>query len=363
MAADREEQRLSFEFGVYTFGDLTRDPHSGRAVSAKQRLEEIIAAARLAEEAGLDVFGVGEHHTPNFAVTAPPVVLAAVARHTKRIKLTSATTVLSTVDPVRLYEDFATLDLLSDGRAEIIAGRGAMAFLDTYRLFGYGLTDYDALFEEKINLLLQINHEESVSWKGRFRPELLEAGVAPRPLGGKLPLWIGVGRTPESAERAGRLGAGLAFAQLSGDPSRLKPLADAYRAAGKAAGYRPEQLPVAVCGHGYIAPTSRQALDEYYPYHANYFEHIMQKRNPADRMSREEFERSTGAAYALAVGGPEQIVEKIMYQHELIGHSRYILQLDIGGVPYAKVARSIELLAKEVMPVVRRELRGQRRLY
>ncbi|MFF2885904.1 LLM class flavin-dependent oxidoreductase [Paenibacillus sp. NPDC057967] len=359
MAADKEEQRLSFEFGVYTFGDLTRDPHSGRPISAKQRLEEIIAAARLAEEAGLDVFGVGEHHTPNFAVTAPPVVLAAIARHTKRIKLTSATTVLSTVDPVRLYEDFATLDLLSDGRAEIIAGRGAMAFLDTYRLFGYELDDYDELFQERIDLLLQINNKESVSWKGRFRPELIEAGVAPRPLGGKLPLWIGVGRTPESAERAGRLGTGLTFAQLSGDPSRLKPLADAYRAAGKSAGYTPEQLPIAVCGHGYIAPTPREALDEYLPYHANYFEHIMQKRNPADRLSREEFEQSTGPNYALAVGSPEQIVEKILYQHELIGHSRYILQLDIGGVPYAKVARSIELLAAEVMPVVRRELSRQ----
>ncbi|WP_240644529.1 LLM class flavin-dependent oxidoreductase [Paenibacillus paeoniae] len=347
---------MSFEFGVYTFGDLTNDPHSGRPINAKQRLEEIVAAAQLAEEVGLDVFGLGEHHTPNFAVTAPPVVLAAIARHTKRIKLTSATTVLSTADPVRLYEDFATLDLLSDGRAEIIAGRGAMAFLDTYSLFGYELADYDELFQEKIGLLLHINENERLSWNGRFRPELIEAGVAPRPLGGKLPLWIGVGRTLESAERAGRLGTGLTFAQLSGDPSRLKPLADAYRAAGKAAGYTPEQLPIAICGHGYIAPTPRQALDEYFPYHANYFEHIMQKRNPAERLSREEFELSTGASFALAVGSPEQIVEKILYQHEQIGHSRYILQLDIGGVPYAGVARSIELLATKVMPVVRREL-------
>ncbi|MFF2480357.1 LLM class flavin-dependent oxidoreductase [Paenibacillus sp. NPDC058071] len=347
---------MSFEFGIYTFGDLTNDPHSGRPISAKQRLEEIVAAAKLADDAGLDVFGLGEHHTPNFAVTAPPVVLAAIARHTKRIKLTTATTVLSTVDPVRLYEDFATLDLLSDGRAEIIAGRGAMAFLDTYRVFGYELANYDALFEEKMELLVQINDNESVSWKGQFRPELVDAGVAPRPLKGKLPLWIGVGRTPQSAERAGRLGTGLSFAQLSGDTGRLKPLAEAYRAAGKAAGYALEQLPIALCSHGYIAPTPREALDEYFPYHANYFEHIMQRRNPADRLSREEFELSTGANHALAVGSPEQIVEKILYQHEQIGHSRYVLQLDIGGVPYAKVARSIELLAAKVMPVVRREL-------
>ncbi|MFF2092985.1 LLM class flavin-dependent oxidoreductase [Paenibacillus sp. NPDC058174] len=348
---------MSFEFGVYTFGDLNHDPHSGRPIGAKQRLEEIIAAAKLAEEAGLDVFGVGEHHTPNFAVTAPPVVLAAIARHTKRIKLTSATTVLSTADPVRLFEDFATLDLLSDGRAELIAGRGAMAFLDTYRVFGYELADYDALFEEKIGLLLQINAQEKLSWNGRFRPELIEAGIAPRPLGGKLPLWIGVGRTPESAERAGRLGTGLSFAQLTGDTNRLKPLAEAYREAGQAAGYTPDQLPIAVCGHGYIAPTSQQALDEYFPYHANYFEHIMQKRNPADRLSREQFEQSTSANEALAVGSPQQIVEKILYQHERIGHNRYLLQLDIGGVPYAKVARSIELLATEVVPAVRRALR------
>ncbi|MFD0589463.1 LLM class flavin-dependent oxidoreductase [Paenibacillus sp. GCM10027627] len=348
---------MSFEFGLYTFGDLTADPHNGRTISAKQRLDDIVAAAKLAEDAGLDVFGLGEHHTLNFAVTATPVVLAAIAQHTKRIKLTSATSVLSAADPVRLYEDFATLDLLSNGRAELIAGRGALAFTeDTYKLFGYDLADYDALYEEKIELLLQINEKEKVSWSGCFRPELTESGVAPRPLNGKLPIWIGVGRTLASAERAGRLGLGLALAQLSGDPIRLKPLVDAYREAGQAAGFRPEQLPVAISSHGYIARTGHDAVNEYFPYHANYFEHIMQRRNPADRLSREEFELATGADNALAVGSPEQIIEKILYQHELIGHNRYTLQLDIGGVPYAEVARSIELFAKEVIPAVRREL-------
>ncbi|MBH5318729.1 LLM class flavin-dependent oxidoreductase [Paenibacillus sp. GSMTC-2017] len=347
---------MSFEFGLYTFGDLTRDPHSGRAMSAKQRLDEVVAAAKLAEDVGLDVFGLGEHHTLNFSVTATPVVLSAIAQYTTKIRLTSATTVLSTVDPVRLYEDFATLDLLSNGRAEIIAGRGALVFSDTYKLFGYDLADYDDLFDEKIELLLKVNENETVTWNGRFRPELVESEVGPRPLGGKLPIWIGVGRTLASAERAGRLGAGLALAQLSGDPIRLKPLVEAYRAAGKAAGFKPEQLPVSISSHGYIGRTPRQAVDEYFPYHANYFEHIMQKRNSADRPSREEFELATAPDNALAVGGPQQIIEKILLQHELIGHNRYMLQLDIGGVPYAQVANAIELLATEVIPVVRREL-------
>ncbi|MEK8126717.1 LLM class flavin-dependent oxidoreductase [Paenibacillus filicis] len=347
---------MSFEFGIYTFGDVTPVPGIRKTDIAKRRLDEVTAAAVLADEAGLDFFGVGEHHTHSFSISAPSVVLGAIAGQTKRIKLTSATTVLNTVDPVRLFEEFSTLDLLSNGRAEIAAGRGALVFADTYDLFGYSLEEYDSLFDEKIRLLLQLNAEESITWNGRFRPSLHQADVAPRPIRPEgLPIWISVGRTPESAVRAGTLGTGISFGLLSGDPNRLKPLADLYREAGRAAGHDPSKLQIGVSSHGHIAKTEKQALDNYYPHHTHYFQHI-QKRPVADRLPRADFDRMTAADQGLAVGTPSQIVEKILYQHELLGHNRYCLQLDIGGLPYPLVAQSIELLATEVAPAVRRAL-------
>ncbi len=230
-----EMKKPGMEIGIYTFGDLGPDPQTGKTISIQQRLQEVLATAKLADEAGLDIFGVGEHHRLDYAISSPAVVLAAVAQHTKRIKLTSATTVLSTIDPVRLFEDFATLDLLSNGRAEIIAGRGA--FVESFPLFGYDLNDYEELFEENMQLLQQLNANEIVNWQGSFRSSLENAMIAPRPAQEKLPIWIGVGGTPESAIRAGRLGTGLALAILGGDPIRFKPLVDLYRQAGAEAGH------------------------------------------------------------------------------------------------------------------------------
>ncbi|MFC5603671.1 LLM class flavin-dependent oxidoreductase [Sporosarcina koreensis] len=329
------------------------NPFTGKTSSAGQRVKEIIEAAKLADEAGLDIFGVGEHHRLDYAISSPPVVLASIAQITKRIKLTSATTVLSTVDPVRLFEDFATLDLLSDGRAEIIAGRGA--FVESFPLFGYDTNDYDALFSENIELFLKLNKNERMTWEGRFRSPLRNAEIAPRPLQKELPIWIGVGGTPSSAVRAGKLGVGMALAILGGDPERFKPLVDLYRQTGIEAGHGVEELKVGVTGHGYLSETTQQAKDEFYPYYSNYWPTVNRQRGMVSgRISYSEFEQLTAPDTALFVGSPQQIVEKILRQYELFGHQRFMAQLDIGGVPFEKVAKSIELLATEVAPIVRK---------
>jgi probable LLM family oxidoreductase len=341
------------EIGLYTLADIGPDPLSGKTISSQQRLQEIIKAAKLADEAGLDVFGVGEHHRLDYAVSATPVVLAAIAQVTNRIKLTSTTTVLSTVDPVRLFEDFATLDLLSDGRAEIIAGRGA--FVESFPLFGFQTNDYDALFSENIDLLLKLNENEKITWTGHFRSSLRDAEVSPRPIQNQLPIWVGVGGTPESAARAGRLGVGMAMAILGGDPARFKLLVDLYHKAGAEAGHDLEALKIGVTGHGYFANTTQQAKDEFYPYYSNYWSYVNRQRGMGFRMSREDFEQMTAPNTALFVGSPQQIIEKILHQHELFGHKRFIAQIDIGGMPFKKVAEGIELLATKIAPIVRKE--------
>lgn len=343
-----------FEFGVYTLGDIVPDPLTGRSASHRERLRDIVAAAKLADEAGLDIFGVGEHHRLDFAVSSVPVVLSAISQVTKRIKLASTTMVLGTIDPVRLFEDFATLDLLSDGRAEIMVGRGA--FTESFPLFGYDLSDYQQLFTENIGLLQKLGEESTVSWEGHFRSPLKDAEISPRPLQPSLPLWIGVGGTPASAERAGTLGTGMAIAILSGNPERFAHLAELYRQAGQQAGYSPDSLKVGITSHGYIAKTSKQALDDFYPYYLNYLNGIMAHPGQEFRFTREDFEAYTRPGEALAVGSPEQIVEKILHQHELFGHTRFMAQMDVGGMPFSKVASAIELLATEVAPIVRREI-------
>lgn len=349
------QQQSGFEIGLYTLSDIAIDAKTGQLGSAGQRLKEIVEAAKIADEAGLDVFGVGEHHRLDYAVSSPPVVLAAIAQATKRIKLTSATTVLSTVDPVRLFEDFSTLDLLSDGRAEIIAGRGA--FIESFPLFGYDTDDYDALFAEHMDLLLKLNEHEVITWDGQFRPSLRQAEIAPRPYQQALPVWIGVGGTPQSAVRAGSFGVGMSLALLGGEPERFKPLVDLYRQAGIEAGHQSEQLKLSINGHGFIAKTTQQAKDEFYPYYSGYWHDVDRQRgmNRA-KMSREDFERLAAPDKALFVGSPQQIIEKILKQHELFGHQRVMLQIDIGGMPFKKIVEGIELLATEVAPVVRREI-------
>lgn len=349
-----QENKSGFELGIYTLADIGPDPLTGHTVSAKQRVEDIIKAAQLADESGLDIFGVGEHHRLDYAVSSPAVVLAAIARETKQIKLTSTTSVLSTLDPVRLFEDFATLDLLSNGRAEIFAGRGA--FIESFPLFGYSTNDYDELFTEHMDLLLHLNKNKLVTWSGNFRSPLKDAEISPRPLQERIPIWIGVGGTPESAIRAGKFGVGMVLAVLGGDPKRFKPLVDLYRQAGKEAGHLPQNLKVGVTGHTYIATTTQQAKEEFYPYHSNYWYYVNRQRGFGTKMSRNEFEQMASPNTALFVGSPEQIVEKVHRQYELFGHTRFLAQVDIGGLPFHKVAKNIELLATEVAPRIRKAL-------
>ncbi|MFK9094015.1 LLM class flavin-dependent oxidoreductase [Bacillus salipaludis] len=347
------KENAGIEIGIYTLADIGPDPLTSKTITSKERVKEIIQAAKLADEAGLDVFGVGEHHRLDYASSSPAVLLAAIAQVTNQIRLTSTTSVLSTLDPVRLFEDFATLDLLSDGRAEILAGRGA--FIDSFPLFGYSTNDYDELFEEHMELLLQLTENETVTWSGKFRSSLRNAEISPRPVQEKLPIWIGVGGTPESAVRAGRFGVGMALAILGGNPRRFKPLVDLYRQAGLAAGHSLETLKVGVTGHAYIAKTTQQAKDEFYPYYSNYWGYVNRQRGMGTRMSRNDFEQMASPDTALFVGSPQQIVEKILQQHELFGHQRFLAQLDIGGQPFKNVAEGIELLATKIAPIVRRE--------
>jgi probable LLM family oxidoreductase len=353
MNEDRIVEPSGMEIGIYSLADIGPNPHTGNTISAKQRIEEIIEAAKLADEAGLDVFGVGEHHRLDYAVSAPPIVLSAISQVTKRIKLISTTTVLNTVDPVRLFEDFATLDLLSNGRAEIIAGRGA--FVESFPLFGYDVNHYDELFEEHIDLFMKLNENKKVTWNGRFRSSLRNAEISPRPAQKNIPLWIGVGGTPESAVRAGRLGTGLTLVILGGPPIRFKPLADRYRQAASAAGHAQEKLKIAVTGHAYLSETTQQAKDEFYPYYSNYWTYLNHQRGMSTRMSREDFEIMAAPETALFVGSSQQIIEKVLEQYELFGHQRFLAQMDIGGMPFKKVAENIERLATEVAPIIRRE--------
>ena len=340
-----------FEIGLFTFGELTADPQSGRPIDPAVRLREFIDLAKIGDAAGLDVFGVGEHHRPDFAIASPPVVLSAIAQATERIRLTSTVTVLSTADPVKVFEDFTAVDLVSAGRAEITAGRGA--YTESFPLFGHDLADYDELFDEKLGLLLQLNRSERVTWSGRHRAPLDNAGVYPRPVQSQLPVWIAVGGTPASVVRAGRHGLPLYLAIL-GQPERFRALAQLYRQAGSDAGHAPERLRVGVTSHLYVEPTSQGARDTFYPYYSRYIGNNM----PGPRgqaLPRDAFDAWAGPRGALFAGSPAEVVEKILWERELLGHDRFLAQIGLGGLPFSATARSIELLATEVLPVVRRE--------
>ena len=339
------------EIGLYTFGELTPHWRDGMPISAQQRLQEILAAAGMADQAGLDVFALGEHHRLDFTIAATPVVLAAIAQVTARIRLASAVTILSTADPVKVFEDFATVDLLSGGRAEVIAGRGI--FTESFPLFGYDLAQQDELFAEKIELLMRLNASERVSWQGRFRPALHDAPIPPRPLQRPLPIWVGTGGTEGSAVRAGALGLPLALANISMPPARLAPRVDSYRRSGMDAGHDASDLKVAVAAHLHVQKNSQDAMDTFYPHYAGYFRHHVPSQYRAREISRIDYEQLAGPEGPLFVGSPQQIVDKIMYERELFGHQRFIAQIDIGALPYAHVADVIELLATQVMPAVR----------
>jgi probable LLM family oxidoreductase len=341
------------EIGVITLGELLSDPGVGKKLTPRQRMEEILAAAELADQAGLDVFGVGEHHRLDFVVSAVPVVLAAIAQKTKRIRLTSAVTVLSTADPVREFENFATVDLLSGGRAEMIAGRGA--FIESFPLFGYDLADYDALFPEKIDLLLKLASAEKVTWQGSLRPALQDAEIAPRPYQERLPIWIGVGGSPQSAAGAAALGLPMMVGIIGGATAQFAPLMEYYRREGLQKGWPRDQLKTGVTSYLHVNESSQKARDEFYPYHAHYFEELSRGRGRTIRLSRDDFERGARREGAFFVGSPQEVIDKLLYQRELFGHQRFLAQIDLGGLPFSMVARTIELLASEVAPVVRRD--------
>jgi probable LLM family oxidoreductase len=340
------------ELGIYTFADVDPDP-AGRPQSAARRLRELVEEIELADQVGLDVFGVGEHHRPDYAVASPVVALAAAATQTKAIRLTSAVTVLSSSDPVRVFQDFATLDLLSGGRAEIMAGRGS--FIESFPLYGKDLDDYDALFAEHLDLLLALRASERVTWHGRHRAPLRDVAVFPRPLQDPLPVWIAVGGNPESVIRAGTLGLPMAIAIIGGMPERFAPLAELYREAATAAGHDAAALPISLNTHGYVADTSQRAADEWFPGYARVMTRIGRERGFAP-VTRDGYEAGRGPRGHLFVGDPEQVAEKILFQHEVFGHDRHLVQTSLGTLPHAQALRAIELFGTEVAPLVRAEV-------
>jgi probable LLM family oxidoreductase len=338
-----------FELGLYTFGDIT--PELGGSITPQQRLLDVVDEARLADEVGLDVFAVGEHHRADFPISVPAVVLAAIAERTKRIRLSSSVNVLSSDDPIRVFQQFATLDLLSDGRAEIMAGRGS--FTESFPLFGYDLRDYDSLYAEKLELLLMIRESERVTWSGRHRPPIEDRGVYPRPLQDPLPVWVAIGGTPQSAVRAGMLGLPLALAIIGGEPARFAPFAQLHRRASEEAGHG--RLPFSINAHGYIAEDSQQASDDAWPAAELLMNRIARERGftPLTREAYEAGHRLQGHSFT---GSPQQVIDKILYNHEIFGHDRFLMQIIAGSMDHAKVMRSIELFGVEVAPVVRAEI-------
>ena len=335
------------ELGVATFADLS----SG--VSPEQRMRDLMEEARLADELGLDVFAIGEHHRPDFLVSSPATALAAAAMITRQIRLSSAVTVLSSDDPVRVFQAFAEVDLLSGGRAEIMAGRGS--FIESFPLFGYDLKDYDELFAEKLDLLLRIRESTQVTWSGRLRAPLDNAGVWPRPVQDSLPIWVAVGGSPESVVRAGTLGLPLTLAIIGGQPERFVPLVDLYREAASAAGYDAEQTKVAINTHAFVGETSAQADAAFAAPYLAMMNRIGRERGwpPSGKAEYEALRSPRGA---VASGSAEQVAEKILFEHELFGHQRYIGQMSVGAVEHRDVLRSMELFGTEVAPVVRAEV-------
>jgi probable LLM family oxidoreductase len=343
------------EIGIYTFGEATADPTTGQAPTPQQRLRELLEEAELADQVGLDVYAIGEHHRPEFVVSSPAVVLAAIAEKTSRIRLSSAVNVLSSDDPIRVFQQFATLDLLSGGRAEIMAGRGS--FIESFPLFGYDLADYDELFAEKLELLLAVRASAKVSWPGgRHTRPIADRGVYPRPLQELLPVWIAVGGTPTSAVRAGMLGLPMALAIIGGEPARFAPFAELHRRAAREAGHDPVP-PLSLNSHGLIADDSQVAADTVFPALKATMDRIGRERGWGP-MSREQFEASRSLHGANFAGSPQEVVDKILYQHEIFRHDRFLIQFTVGSLPHAVVMRSIELLGTVVAPQVRKALAG-----
>lgn len=341
------------ELGLITFADMQPETLPGRAINAHQRIKDLMEEIQLADQLGLDVFGVGEHHRPDYAVSSPATILAAAAMITKNIKLSSAVTVLSSDDPVRVFQQFSTIDHLSDGRAEIMAGRGS--FIESFPLFGYDLKDYDELFTEKLDLLLKLNNSEKITWNGKLRPSIDNRGVYPRPCQSSIPIWLAAGGTPASAVRAATLGLPLMLAIIGGMPQQFVPFINLYKETSKKTGKDISELKFGVNNHVYVGEDSQKAGDEFYPYYATMMNRVGRDRGWPP-LSRQQFDHSRLPQNALMVGSVQQVIDKILYEHELFGNTRFMAQASIGNVPHKLTMKSIELFGTKVAPVIRKEV-------
>jgi probable LLM family oxidoreductase len=342
------------QIGIDSFAAASTDAITGVTISPTERLRNLLEEIELADQVGLDIFGIGEHHRTEFLDSAPSIILAAAASRTRNIRLSSAVTVLSAADPVRVFQEFATLDLISGGRAEIVAGRGS--FTEAFPLFGLKLEDYDAVFTEKLDLLLKIRDQAKVTWSGRFRPALNGQGIYPRPLQKKLPTWLGVGGTPQSFARAGSLGLPLMVAIIGGQPARFRPLVDLYREAGRRAGHAPESLKVGLHALGFLGDTTQQAADDFFPGYAQSFTEIGKERGWPPT-TRAQFDATRGPTGALLIGDAETVAEKVLYTHQALGGiDRLDFQMTVASLPHAKMLHAIEILGTKVAPLVRKAL-------
>lgn len=344
----RDRERV--ELGLTTFAELIAEP-GGKLPDARERLDQVVAEAVLADQIGLDVYAIGEHHRPDFAVSAPSVVLAAIASRTNQIRLSPAVSVLSSDDPVRVFQRYATLDLLSNGRAELLVGRGS--FIESFPLFGYSLDDYEELFDEKLDLLLAIRDSDRITWSGKYRPMLENQGIFPRPLQDRLPIWVGVGGTPRSIVRSGERGIPVALAIIGGDPERFAVLGKLYRSTLATSGFDPATVPLAVHAHGHIAATSDQAASEFYPSYAAAMTRLGAERGWGP-MTRAQFDFMRGPEGSLVLGDPHEVATKILHWQDILGISRFMLHVSVGTMPHDQVLNSIELLGTEVASLVNR---------
>lgn len=341
------------ELGISMFGDVHID-QNGTAQPAQQRLQELIEEIKLMDEIGLDFFGIGEHHRPDYAVSTPEIILAAAATVTKKIKLGSAVSVLSSSDPVRLYQSFATIDLLSDGRAELMAGRGS--FTESFPLYGYKLEDYDELFEEKLDLLVKINQQPRITWKGNLRPALNNQEVLPRAVNDRLAIWVAVGGTPESVVRAARHGLPVIFAIIGGNPAQFKPLFDYYRKAWEHFGHDPKKLQAGVHMHSFFGEDSQQTADAYYPVYAAQMNRIGRQRGWPPYQPQ-QFKLGRGPQGHLLIGDETEAIDKILHLHELLGLTRFSTHMDVGGPSHTSLMKSIEIFGTKIAPKVREALK------
>jgi probable LLM family oxidoreductase len=344
------------QLGLITFADMEPESLPGRAINAHQRIKDLMEEMKLADELGLDVFGVGEHHRPDYAVSSPAVILGAAAMVTKNIQLSSAVTVLSSDDPVRVFQNFSTVDLLSSGRAEIMAGRGS--FIESFPLFGYDLKDYDELFSEKLDLLLKLIKSEKLSWKGKFRPSFENRGVYPRPYQSSLPVWLAAGGTPASAVRAATLGLPLMLAIIGGRPEQFLPFINLYKETWTKTGRDLSSIQLGVNNHFYVGEDSQRAADQFYPYYAEMMNRVGRERGWPP-LSKQQYDYARSPHAALMVGSVQEVIDKILYEHELFGFTRFLAQASVGNVPHQMVMKSIELFGTKIAPVVKKEVEGR----